>query len=287
MRHVYLPPCAGLYHYWFGVMQAIQDALTDEEIDDMHFHTISGSGFSAGSLLSGGFRVGDIYLLWCRRYRYLIRRGGFPFIYHLTRKHIGTIFSNRSYNFDKLRQSGYCTTVPGLKFIAPKMDSPDSCASVLTASATIPFIGLKWGIFHQGRFILDGALNPLLTGRSPYKLVKRTIPPESELIHLGKILNYNSVQNANFLFFWGIIQSKSRYLFDCGYNDMMSNMALFNKASVKQPKEFLVLEEHIDTSIDILNYQRALFRAIVLALGIGFRSRIIAIVRKELFRRWK
>ena len=253
--HIYFPPCAGIYHYWFGVAKAIQEAFPDEVLKEFHYHTISGSGYPVASLLSG-FCVRQLYLLWGKRLDFLSRRFGWGFIYHLAFRHskqvIDMAIQRRGGRMIK-NHTSYCTTFPGFRFAAPQFTNPTSYANVLTASSIIPFVSLKSVAFERGRMILDGGLNPLLTGRSPFKLIARQVlKPGEKIIHLGKVLKYKSVKTPNWSFFWGLFQGSNRTLFQNGYDDMKEHLDVFDEPTAIGEKIYPVFEE---TRVDLLNYQ--------------------------------
>ena len=279
--HLFFPPCAGLYHYWFGAIKALQDILTEEELNHIHFHTVSGSGFPVAALVNN-FDVENVYKLWGIRFNYLFFRGGWGFLYYLIDTHLISFLKSASscVNLSNIRHSCYCTDFPFFKFYTLEYDTVHEYSSLLTASSLIPLITFRQLIFYKRRFIFDGNINSIFTRKSPYQNVQKLLN-YTNITDCGEILNYKSVKYNNFWFIFGLFLGNQPILFDAGYADMFRNIDKIycNRSCKRDRKHFNSLEECFKDGKDIILYGNKVYCALLLISYLTFQKYSIKIMK--------
>ena len=147
MIHLYLPPCAGLYSYWFGVTAAMEDLVPKSDLANVHFHTISGSGFPAVSVRSAA-GVRAIYDVWFRRLYFIISKWNRWLFYPLLDRHCTRIIESSGTDVVAANHTIYATKLRTMETIpwtgSGNYDTSADYAEALTASSFIPGISFQF-----------------------------------------------------------------------------------------------------------------------------------------------
>tara|TARA_X000000950_G_C13889598_1_gene650296 strand:- start:743 stop:1678 length:936 start_codon:yes stop_codon:yes gene_type:complete len=230
--NIYFPACGGLYHYWFGVAQAMQNMLSYEDIHKLKFHSISGSGFPVSTLLMG-YNVKSVYQLWGNRFEKVVYSGGWFHFYDLLELHCYSIIpscedGNDDFNNIFSNHSIYCVKFPSFKLIKIQIKNKDNYIKSLISSALIPFLTPKLFCIMDGKILIDGGIRTFIGLSSEFKRVRSIIKKEATdestptIYHLEKILNYKSVRFPLFWRAFGLFCGKREDLFSAGYTDMIN-----------------------------------------------------------------
>jgi hypothetical protein len=165
MIHLYLPPCAGLYSYWFGVTAAMEELVPKSDLANVHFHTISGSGFPTVSVRStAGVRA--IYDIWFRRLYFIISNWNRWLFYPLVVRHCTRIIESSGTNVAAANHTIYATKLCTMETIpwtgSGNYDTPTDYAEALTASSFIPGISFQF-LYRSARhgYVMDGGVGIL------------------------------------------------------------------------------------------------------------------------------
>lgn len=269
--HLYLPPCGGLLNYWFGVINAIQDYDDKELINNLYFHTVSGSGFPVCGLYTK-FNLKSVLLLWYTRLDYILGKYRLDYLYPLLKGHIFTTTNSSNINFKDVKHYTYFTSLKTMEIEtwnnSYSYNNNEDYSEALTVSSFLPIIGLQ--LFYKNikyGYVIDGIFGILylkikkifnLTNKSFYKKIQENInkfhsDTNNELINCNRLLNYKSL---NYKTLWirrimGLFYYDNE-AYDAGYKDAKELLLPIITNKNKVIKKNLSWYNNLDKELNIL-----------------------------------
>ena len=219
--HIYIPPCAGLYHYWYGVVQAIMERENNIMYDYPEIytglHSISGSGFPLAGLASR--YNGDAqacYTSWIDRHAYLLdrRAGGLTnklvtsncdiminneLMGHGYKTPLDNEYLNHFIYISKYNDNGKLISLP----YTPngKYNTAEDYSDALSSSAFMPFVfTTTWSrMTSLHGMAMDGYVGMIKNKISGFSIVRKTAHAANtedipiKFLNFGHLTNYNGV----------------------------------------------------------------------------------------------
>ena len=215
----------GLYHYYFGIMSAIQDALN---IEDIQFETSSGSGFPVGVCYSN-LPMRQCYRLWEARKFSLFRN--MPFLssykkvfYDMVFAHTYELCRISEREFGKSCYNGTHTIVitnedTYKKELVTSFQSSEDYTHCLTASSSIPLpLTSSWSITTRGgRMYFDGSLSKIWY--KPFILI---------IVFIFITIIVSCIIDTNKVLLFAYISLTLYYIFNSTYNSGTDSKLLKN-----------------------------------------------------------
>lgn len=221
--NIIVPPCGGLYHYWFGVIFAIQLFIPIEVLKKINWISTSGSGYSVSTLCVDKC-VLRVYLIWIERQQkqYGKYKTGMFKIFDFVYNHCSNLLNDRDIKNFIGSHTIITYNKATKKHVYWNSDDIDieTYVQVLKATSKIPYITCDNNVMINNEEHIDGAF--FENKDSLTSLYENTI-------NLGKILQYDSLNvPKNFAKIYGIASTNRFDYFMFGFKDCIQKVIKTN-----------------------------------------------------------
>lgn len=223
--NIVFPGCGGRYHYWFGVIAALQFYIDKKYLNKINWHTISGSGIPV-TLLMSEYDICDTYdklsITLSEYYDY----GGILYFYDFL-YYSNSMFLNRK-KYKNKHHILYTYDVYNMKrdsFNGPSYNK-EKYSRILLASCLIPIINFKTHVNIDNSWHIDGCAANYYSvdniDANPNTICNEIYDNNhtSLVINMETLLNYESMLPERNNFTTGILYSDNKIDFYAGWKDM-------------------------------------------------------------------